>query len=154
MVSLLRGMGTSMEVSANSIKVQKSVLKAVKMNLSNCIDLLPTAGVLAALAQGTSEFSGIQRASLKESDRITAVREGLERSGIEVVEEPDRMMITGGKTHSAMIDSKSDHRIAMAFSLLGVAAGGLTIDGAECVSKTYPDYWNTLRNLGGEIIEQ
>lgn len=152
-VALLRDMGVSIEASAGSIKVKKNKLKAVKKNLNNCIDLLPTAGVLAAVAQGKSEFTGIQRARLKESDRIKAVKEGLERAGIEVVEEPDRMLITGGKLRPATIDSKNDHRIAMAFSLLGAAVGGITVEGAECVSKTYPDYWNILRSLGGRISE-
>ncbi len=143
-----------LRVSADSVKVKKNKLKAIKANLNDCIDLLPTVAVLAALAQGTSEFSGIQRARLKESNRISAVREGLERTGIKVIEEPDRLIITGGKPHNAVIDSKNDHRIAMAFSLLGVAAGGITIEGAECVSKTYPEYWDILRSLGVKLNEQ
>jgi 3-phosphoshikimate 1-carboxyvinyltransferase len=58
-----------------------------------------------------------------------------------------------------VIDSFNDHRIAMAFSILGVAAGGaatsgITINGAECVSKTFPEYWKTIRNLGVKIDEQ
>jgi 3-phosphoshikimate 1-carboxyvinyltransferase len=153
-VSMLRDMNASVKFNAGSINVQKKMLNAIKADLNNCIDLLPTVAVLAALAQGTSEFSGIQRARLKESDRIAAVREGLERVGIKVVEEPDKIMITGGKIRGAAIDTKNDHRIAMAFSLLGIAAGGITIEGAECISKTYPDYWNTLRSIGGKIIEQ
>ena len=153
-VDLLRDMGASIQISADSIKVKKSKLKAIRRDLNGCIDLLPTAGVLAALAKGTSEFSGIGRARLKESDRIAAVKEGLERVGINVVEDPDRLKITGGKIRTAMIDSMSDHRIAMAFSLLGAAVGGLTIEDAECVSKTYPEYWSTLRCLGGKIREQ
>jgi 3-phosphoshikimate 1-carboxyvinyltransferase len=147
-------MGASIQISVDSIKVKKSKLKAIRRDLNGCIDLLPTAGVLAALAKGTSEFSGIGRARLKESDRIAAVKEGLERVGINVVEDPDRLKITGGKIRAAIIDSRSDHRIAMAFSLLGAAVGGLTIEDAECVSKTYPEYWSTLRCLGGKIREQ
>ena len=153
-VALLRDMGASVEAFADSVKVKKDKLQAIKQNLNDCIDLLPTAAVLAALAQGTSEFSGIERARLKESDRIAAVKEGLERVGIEVVEEPDKLLITGGKLRRATLDTKNDHRIAMAFSLLGAAAGGITMEGAECVSKTYPDYWNTLHRLGGKISEQ
>ena len=58
--------------------------------MNDCIDLLPTVAVLAALAQGTDELTGIQRARLKESNRMAAIREGLERVGIQVVEEPDK----------------------------------------------------------------
>lgn len=153
-VALLRDMNASIEVGVDSVKVNRNKLKAIKANLNDCIDLLPTAAVLAALAQGTSEFFGIQRARLKESDRISAVKEGLERTGIRVIEEPDRLMITGGKLRDAVIDTKNDHRIAMAFSLLGVANGGITIEGAECVSKTYPEYWDMLRSLGVKLNEQ
>lgn len=153
-VSILRDMNASVKLGAGSINVQKNNLNAIKADLNNCIDLLPTVAVLAALAQGTSEFSGIQRARLKESDRIESVRDGLERVGIKVIEEPDKIIITGGKIRGASIDTKNDHRIAMAFSLLGIAAGGITIEGAECITKTYPDYWNTLRSIGGKIVEQ
>jgi 3-phosphoshikimate 1-carboxyvinyltransferase len=52
-----------------------------------------------------------------------------------------------------VIDSQNDHRIAMAFSLLGIAAGGITIEGAECVTKTYPAYWKTLQDLGVKVHE-
>jgi len=153
-LAILREMGASIEFGADQIRVKKHELKAIKKDLNDCIDLLPTAAVMAAMARGTSEFSGIQRARLKESDRIAAVKEGLEKAGIAVVEAPDRLTITGGKIRKTTIDSRNDHRIAMAFSLLGVNAGGITIEGAECVSKTYPDYWDTLRSLGGKISEQ
>jgi 3-phosphoshikimate 1-carboxyvinyltransferase len=78
----------------------------------------------------------------------------MERAGIRTIEEPDRLIITGGKPQKAIIDSYNDHRIAMAFSLMGAAAGGIIIEGAECVSKTYPEYWDTLRSLGVKIDEQ
>jgi 3-phosphoshikimate 1-carboxyvinyltransferase len=153
-VALLRDMGASVDVGYDYIKVKKNKLKAVKANLTDCIDLLPTVAVLASIAQGTSEFFGFQRARLKESDRIAAVKEGLERTGIKVIEEPDRLIIAGGKPQPATIDSKNDHRIAMAFSLLGAANGGITIEGAECVAKTFPGYWDVMRSLGVKLYEQ
>jgi 3-phosphoshikimate 1-carboxyvinyltransferase len=153
-INLLKGMNAVLEVTSDWVKVKTGRLTAIKADLNNCIDLLPTAAVLASLAQGTSEFTGIQRARLKESDRIAAVKEGLERLGIKVVEEPDKLMITGGKVRTAAIDSRNDHRIAMAFSLVGAAAGGIIIEGAECVSKTFPEYWEILRRLGGKLHEQ
>lgn len=150
----LKEMGASMEVVGKSIVVKKSRLSAIKADLNDCIDLFPTLCVLASLAEGTSEFTGIMRARLKESNRIMAVRQGLERAGIKVVEEPDRIMITGGNPQKTSINSWNDHRIAMAFSLMGAAAGGIMIEGAETVSKTYPEYWKTLRGLGVKLDEQ
>jgi 3-phosphoshikimate 1-carboxyvinyltransferase len=107
--------------------------------------------VLAATAEGVSHLTGIERARIKESDRVTAVRKGLERMGISVTEEADRMTITGGKPGGAVIDSRDDHRIAMAFGLLGIVAGNTVIEGAECVSKTYPEFWQELSVLGGKV---
>ena len=113
--------------------------------------MLPTVAILAAAADGVSHLTGIGRARLKESDRVAAVREGLERMAIPVDVEEDRMIITGTTPKAAVVDSKDDHRIAMAFALLGTLAGETVIEGAECVSKTYPDFWEEMRILGAEV---
>ena len=131
--------------------IKKSKLRAITADLSDCIDLLPTLAVLAAVADGQSIFTGINRARFKESNRILALREGLERMGIDVTEEKDRLIITGSVPQASTIDSFSDHRIAMAFSILGSVTRDTIINGAECVSKTYPEFWYTLRNLGGKV---
>jgi 3-phosphoshikimate 1-carboxyvinyltransferase len=153
-LELVERMGGLVSISGTRVKVNKNNLKAIKTNLSDAIDLLPTLAVLAALADGDSEFTGIQRARLKESDRVKAIREGLEAAGIRVIEEANRMTIRGGKPVKAVINAANDHRIAMAFSLLGAAAGGITIRGAECVAKTFPGYWDSLRSLGVKTNEQ
>jgi 3-phosphoshikimate 1-carboxyvinyltransferase len=153
-VYFLRDMGADISARGKVVSVKKKTLTALNMDLTDCIDLLPTMAVLAALAKGTSEFSGIERARLKESNRIASVREGLERTGIKVTEKNDRLVIKGGIPRATVIDAHNDHRIAMAFSLMGVACGGITIDGAECVSKTYPEYWQILRSLGVKLDEQ
>jgi 3-phosphoshikimate 1-carboxyvinyltransferase len=103
------------------------------------------------MAEGQSLFYGIRRARFKESNRVTAIKEGLKRMNIPVVEEDDSLVITGGKPVGATINSYGDHRIAMAFSLLGAAVGNTTIEGAESVSKTYPQFWQTLESLGAKV---
>ena len=107
--------------------------------------------VLAAVAEGTSEFTGIERARIKESDRVAAVKEGLKRWASVWRRREAKLDITGGKPKGALIDSKSDHRIAMAFSLLGTVIGNTVIDRAECVAKTYPEFWDVFKNLGGKV---
>jgi len=151
MLEFLAQMGAEVEVLPNAIKVKSSRLKALRADLSNCIDLLPTMAVLASVAEGTSEFVGISRARIKESNRVAAVREGLERMGLKVAEEKGRMIITGSNLKGAVIDSHNDHRIAMAFSILGTLAGNTVINGAECVNKTFPEFWDILRNIGGRL---
>jgi 3-phosphoshikimate 1-carboxyvinyltransferase len=142
-LGLLQDMGASVIVKGNSVTVRKSRLRAIKADLSNCIDLLPTVAVLAATADGTSYLSGIDRARLKESDRVAAVREGLERMAVPVTVEDDRMIVTGASPKGATVDSRDDHRIAM--------AGETVIEGAECVSKTYPEFWEEMKSLGAEV---
>jgi 3-phosphoshikimate 1-carboxyvinyltransferase len=151
MLDFLRGMGALVEVSKNSVVVRKSKLNAIRADLSDCIDLLPTVAVLAAAANGVSEFVGIERARFKESDRVAALREGLGSMGIKVTEERNRLTITGSQPKGSVIDARGDHRIAMAFSILGSLAGGTVISGTECVSKTYPEFWDILKGIGGKV---
>lgn len=147
----LREMGAAITVKKNTVSVKRSRLKAIKADLTDCTDLLPTVAVLAAAAEGTSQLTGIARARLKESNRPSALAEGLTRMGIKVSEEENKLTITGSPARGALIDSRGDHRIAMAFSLLGTVVGETIIDDAECVSKTYPEYWETLKSIGGEV---
>ncbi len=150
-LNFLRKMGAWVEINKDSVAVKKSPLKAIQADLSDCIDLLPTVAVLAATANGVSRFVGIERARIKESNRVSTLREGLERMGIRVGEERDRLTITGSRPKGSVIDSRDDHRIAMAFSILGSAVGETIISNAECVSKTYPAFWEVLKGLGGEV---
>ena len=150
-LDFLRDMGAWVKVNGNSVAVRKSRLSAIRADLSNCIDLLPTMAVLAAVADGVSEFVGIERARIKESNRVSALREGLERMGIKVGEEANKLTVTGSIPEGSVVDSKGDHRIAMAFSVLGSVVGETVIDGAECVSKTFPQFWNELKSIGGKV---
>ena len=150
-LNFLTDMGASVNIGKNAVTVKKSRLKAIQADLSDCIDLLPTMAILAAVADGTSEFTGIDRARLKESDRVSAVGEGLERMGIEVKEERNKLTVTGSRPRGSVIDPKGDHRIAMAFSILGLLVGETVIDSAECVAKTFPGFWGILKSIGGEV---
>ena len=71
--------------------------------------------------------------------------------GIRVIEEEDTLKVIGGQPKGAAIDCRADHRLAMAFAILGTVTGNVIIDGAECVTKTYPDFWRVLQSLGGQV---
>jgi len=144
----LNDMGAFVSLDGDLVTVKKSSLKAIRADLSDCIDLLPTMAILAAVADGVSQFVGISRARLKESNRVSALREGLERMGVNVIEENDRLIITGSKPKGAVIDTRGDHRIAMAFGILGSVAGETVIHEAECVAKTFPEFWSILQSIG------
>ena len=150
-LDLLRDMGASVEVNDDSVTVRQSKLNAIRADLSDCIDLLPTVAVLAAAADGVSELTGIERARIKESNRVSAVKDGLERMGIKTEEERDRLIITGSNPKGSVIESYDDHRIAMAFGILGSVIGGMVINHADCVSKTFPQFWDILKSIGGKV---
>ncbi len=150
-MDLLQRMGTLIKTEPGSVRVSASDLTAIRADLANCIDLLPTMLALGALAHGASEFTGIARARLKESDRVAAMIEGLNRMGIAVRERDDSLTVFGGRPRGSAIDSHDDHRIAMAFSILGCRAGDTTIKGAESVAKTFPAFWDILRSIGARI---
>jgi 3-phosphoshikimate 1-carboxyvinyltransferase len=147
-VNLMQKMGAQLSVRRSSVMVQRSYLHGMNADLSDCIDLLPTMAILAATADGESRFTGIEGARLKESNRVEALRTELQKLGIRVREEEDSITIMGGRLTGAEIDSHGDHRMAMAFGVLGASIGGLSINGAESVEKTYPEFWKTLGSLG------
>jgi 3-phosphoshikimate 1-carboxyvinyltransferase len=150
-LDFLSQMGAAVKVTGDSITVSRGELKTISADLSDCIDLLPIMAALAALAKGTSEFTGIKRARAKESDRVKAMEENLKKLGVKVAVTGDRLRITGpAKTPRTpvVLDSYDDHRIAMAFGVLGAAVGGVTISGAESVAKTYPTFWEIMRKVG------
>ncbi len=150
-LNLLQKMGALFSQRGGSVRVSKSSLKAINANLADAIDLLPTLAVLAAVAEGESEFSGIARARFKESNRVSGIRDELAKLGIRVIEEEDVIKIVGGYPRGAVLDSRADHRLAMAFALLGAAIGNISIRQAESVSKTFPDFWRVFQSLGGKV---
>ena len=78
--------------------------------------------------------------------------EGLSRMGVKTESSDEKIIIHGGAPEGAVIDPHDDHRIAMAFGVLGLAARGVTtIKDAGCVSKSYPDFWEDLETLGAQI---
>ncbi len=154
MLEFLRKMGAKVKTSGTNVTVSRNKLIGINAELPNCIDLLPTLSALAALAQGGTELGGIRQARLKESNRVAAVHEGLTKLGVAVVESEHWLAISHKRVipeNPVVINSHADHRIAMAFSILGAALGNIVIDGAECVAKTFPTYWDEFRKIGGEV---
>ena len=112
-------------------------------------DLIPILAVVAGAKKGAL-FQNIGRLRLKESDRISSVAAMLHALGAEVEIGDDWMRVCSAPYRSCIIDAQNDHRIAMAAAIAStVAIGPITILGAECVAKSYPDFWNEFTKLGG-----
>lgn len=152
-VELLKSIGGCIRVDNNSLSVKQSHLRPFQVNVSNCPDLFPVLCVLAANIEGTSEISGISRLRMKESDRVEAMKEGLTALGIPMKEEEGKVSITGTTSQGGTIDPKNDHRIAMAFALMGlVSEKSVKIYSPCCVRKSFPTFWTALENIGGNIV--
>ena len=113
------------------------------------IDELPVIAVMAALAKGTTVIRDAAELKVKESDRIQVMTENLTRMGARVEATEDGMIIHGGRSlQGAIIDSHQDHRVAMSFAVAALAAEGETeIRDAECVSISYPGFYQDLASL-------
>ncbi len=137
----------------NKILKAEGMPKGCTIDFSQSPDLGPALTVLAALSDGHSSFINAKRLRIKECDRITCMADELNKIGCIVKENPDGMEIDGVKDINPIeFDSHNDHRVAMALSMIClVSKKEFKILNAECVSKSYPNYWNVFESLGGII---
>ena len=130
---------------------------ALELDVSNCPDLVPPLAVMAALRAGeTTRLVNAARLRLKESDRLASVSQTLNALGANVEAGPDCLTIRGREALSGgvTVDSCNDHRIAMMAAVAAARCESpVTLTGAECVAKSYPDFWAHYRMLGGVIHE-
>ena len=135
----------------NSITVEQRELVAFEFNATQCPDLFPALAALAAAAEGESVIYGTHRLEHKESNRAETIAEEYKKLGIEVRLEGDAMYIKGGEIHSAEVVSHNDHRIAMSLAVSALRSDGeLMIRNAECVAKSFPDFFAVLESLRKE----
>ena len=151
-LGILDEMGATVVSKRGSITVEKAALSGIELDLSDSPDLFPVVASLCAVASGRSVLRGLRRLRLKESDRVASMTGGLLGMGVRCELVGDILTIEGGSLKGCVIDPWGDHRIAMAFSILGLAAEGeTTILDADCVSKSYPGFWGDLEALGVEL---
>jgi len=128
----------------------------LEIDVSDTPDLVPPLAAWAALRTGrVTRLTGAERLRLKESDRLEAVACELGKLGADVAQGSGSLTIRGVDTlRGGTADSRNDHRIAMMLAVAATRADGpVTIRGAECVAKSYPDFWDVYRSLGGVIRE-
>jgi 3-phosphoshikimate 1-carboxyvinyltransferase len=128
-------------------------LRAFTFDATDCPDLFPPLVALAAYCAGTTEIRGVSRLAHKESNRGLTLQEEFGKMGVRIELDGDRMLVYGGGVvRGATVHSRHDHRIAMACAVAGLKAGGaVTIEEAEAINKSYPDFYEDIRKLGGNI---
>lgn len=116
----------------------------LSFDMENFSDQTATLAILSAIRKGSTTISGIGHIRHQECDRISVIRENLENCGIKCIEFDDSMTIIGGKPHGATINPHGDHRMAMAFTILGLLTGDMIITDYECVGKTFAEFFEEI----------
>ncbi len=148
-LDVLTQMGCSVQESDHCLLITgHSPLRGLDIDMRDIPDTAQTLAVLAPFADSPTRIRGIASARLKETDRVAATCAELTRLGVTVEEHPDGMTIYPCQTlKPATIQTYNDHRMAMAFSLIGLRVPGVSIENPGCVSKTFPNFFEVLEML-------
>ncbi len=147
-VKVLEQMGAHVTIADDHTVVTGGELHGIDVDMRHISDTAPTMAVVAAFADGPTTVTGIGFVRGKESDRIAGPIDQLGRCGVIGRVESDGFTITPKQMpHGASIETYDDHRMAMAFSILGLRTPGIEIRDPECVRKTFPGYFDTLDEL-------
>jgi 3-phosphoshikimate 1-carboxyvinyltransferase len=139
------------EVARAEGAIHESPLRGVDVDLRDIPDTAQTLAAVAPFAGSPTTLRGIASARLKETDRVAATCAELRRLGVRVEEYDDGLKIYPCEPiQPATVQTYDDHRMAMAFALIGLRVEGITIENPGCVSKTFPDYFEVLESLRSE----
>jgi 3-phosphoshikimate 1-carboxyvinyltransferase len=145
---LIENMGCNVGRGGGSTKVRRAgSLYGIIANVSDCSDVFPTLAVIATQAETPTELSGLGHTRQQESDRLAAVAAGITALGGRAQVFGDAIRIEPTPLHDGVVDAAGDHRIAMAFSILGLHVPGVAISGARTVAKTFPGFYEMLEDL-------
>ncbi len=151
-VDALRAAGAAVGESEGRVTVGKRALEGFSFDATDCPDLFPPLVALACHCEGTTRLAGASRLRHKETDRAKTLSEEFGRLGASVLVKADEIEVSGGPLEGGTAGARGDHRIAMALAAAAVAARGpVRIEGAECVAKSYPAFFDDLAGMGGRI---
>lgn len=145
--------GADVKQENDKITVCKNKLRGCKIDLTNIPDMLPALAIVAAFAEGETEFTGAARLRLKESDRLATVRRMITDLGGRVTEFEDGLTVHGscGGLIGGNTDGANDHRIVMAAAIAAAyCKEKVTITGWQAVNKSYPTFFEDMKKLGGK----
>ena len=147
-LSVLEEMGCKVSQTQQGILLErKGDLNSVRVNMRDFSDTFMTVLSVAVFASGVTYINGLTHTRLQESDRIEAMSKGLRKLGVNVKTTLDSIEVYPNGLHGNIVSGSNDHRIAMSLALIGLKIPGVIIDGAECVSKTCPDYFKRMSEI-------
>ena len=149
-VDILEHMGCTIQRGPTSTTVTGGPLRGVDVDMNAISDTVMTLAVVALFARGVTRIRNVGHIRHKETDRIAALATELRKFGAEVTDQPDGLILfppEPAPVTPATVATYDDHRMAMAFALVGLRMLGVTILDPGCVAKTYPDFWLDLARL-------
>jgi 3-phosphoshikimate 1-carboxyvinyltransferase len=151
-VDLLAAMGCSTGWSADGVTVTRDptlALVGVDVDMADMSDLVPTLAAVAATGSTQTRVRGVGFIRGKESDRLGDLAAELTKTGAAVVVEHDGLLIDPPREtlHGARLATHHDHRLAMAFGVLGTVVAGVEVEDPSVVTKSWPDYWGMLQRI-------
>ena len=148
--TVLASMGCTVDRSALGTSVRRDdELHGITINMADLSDLVPTLAVIAPFASSPTEITGVGFIRAKESDRLGDLAMELRRCGIDATERPDGIVVHPGFSGGAALNTHHDHRLAMAFAVLGLRIAGVRVHDPDVVSKSWPDFWMALETMRG-----
>lgn len=148
LADVLEQMGAPVRRGEDWIEVGRGDLRGVDLDLNHIPDAAMTVATAALFADGPTTIRNVGNWRVKETDRLAAMAAELRKVGAQVEEGSDYLRITPPeRISSAAIDTYNDHRMAMSFSLAALGDAPITINNPDCVSKTFPDYFETLAGI-------
>ena len=150
LADVLEQMGAPVRRGEDWIEVGRGDLHGVDLDLNHIPDAAMTVATAALFARGQTTIRNVGNWRVKETDRLAAMATELRKVGAQVEEGSDYLKITPPEhISSAAIDTYNDHRMAMSFSLAALGDAPITINNPDCVSKTFPDYFQQLAGIAG-----
>jgi len=151
-VDILKNMGANIKIDDNEVTVRGGKLEGMEIDLNSTPDALPALAVVGCFAKGQTRLYNVPQARMKETDRIKVMAEELGRMGGKVQELSDGLLIEQSQLRAANLKGRADHRVVMALSLAGMGvAGESTIDTAEAVAVTFPNYVELMQSVGAKM---
>ncbi len=147
---VLGEMGCAVDRDAEQVTVSSTGdLHGIDIDMADISDLVPTVAVVASFASTPTRVRGVGFIREKESDRLGDLSAELRLAGVDIDETDDGLEIrpSSGRLRPAQLATHHDHRLAMAFGVLGSASGGIVVDDPDVVSKSWPGFWTMLEDL-------
>ena len=151
-LQIVMDMGAKVSIKGDNVIVSKKALHSITVDAKDIPDLMPIVSILMANADGISVMKNVDRLKTKETDRLKAIMENLEKMGIKARYQDGELLILGGSIKAFSVDSYNDHRMVMMAAIAAsIADGNCEITNIEAVDKSYPNFFDDYKKLGGKV---